>query len=142
MKIQLKDWKVKEDAFNITDSEIQQEEKKKNSFSLGFGAFLIKEDNNQFGIGFDSTISDDEFILKVEMLFFFETDMLLEENFINSSFAKINAPAIAFPYLRAFISNFTLQSGFDPVMLPSVNFVEFKNKDKEEESFDQSTKDE
>lgn len=145
MKIQLKNWRVKEVLFNVLAPEIQQEqpeEKKRNSFSLGFGKFLVKEEKKQFSIGFQVRLSDEEFTLKTEMFFFFETDINLEEEFIDSTFANINAPAIAFPYMRAFISNFTLQAGFRPVMLPSVNFVEFKNNDKEEESFDQSTKDE
>ena len=37
----------------------------------------------------------------------------------------INAPAIAFPYLRSFLSILTMQAGYPPVMIPSVNFVEF-----------------
>ena len=59
------------------------------------------------------------------MLFTFGLDEDITEEFKVSDFPKINAPAIAFPYLRAFISNVTLQSGFNPVMLPSINFVEF-----------------
>ncbi|WP_222708016.1 protein-export chaperone SecB [Algibacter pacificus] len=53
----------------------------------------------------------------------FKLDKDISEEFKLSDFPKINAPAIAFPYLRAYISNLTLQSGFEPVMLPSINFV-------------------
>ena len=53
----------------------------------------------------------------------FRLDEEITEEFKLSDFPKINAPAIAFPYLRALVSNITLQSGFDPVMLPSINFV-------------------
>ena len=59
----------------------------------------------------------------VEALFMFSVDGEITEGFKLSDFPKINAPAIAFPYLRAYISNLTLQSGLEPVMLPSINFV-------------------
>ena len=55
--------------------------------------------------------------------------MKITEDFKLSSFPKINAPAIAFPYLRAFVSNLTLQSGLEPVILPSINFVQLANND-------------
>lgn len=53
----------------------------------------------------------------------FKIDEDISEEFKLSNFPKINAPAIAFPYLRAFVSNLTLQSGFEPIILPSINFV-------------------
>lgn len=75
-------------------------------------------------------IRDAEFSIKLEMLFLFQIDQHIDEDFKQSDFVKINAPAIAFPYVRSYISNFTLQSGFDPIILPSVNFVTFgKNND-------------
>lgn len=144
MKIRLKEWKVKETLFKLIE-EVKLDntpKKKENSFNLAFGNFIPDDNKNEFGIGFQVEVKDEEFTLNVEMVFLFDTDSKLPDNFKDSPFANINAPAIAFPYLRAFISNFTLQAGFPPVMLPSVNFVEFKNKDKEEESFDQGTKDE
>jgi len=62
-------------------------------------------------------------------MFNFETDEEITEEFKNSHFPKINAPAIAYPYLRAYVSNLTLQSGVTPVMLPTINFVKFENPD-------------
>lgn len=52
-------------------------------------------------------------------------DDIITDKFKNGSFPAINAPAIAFPYLRSFLSIITMLSGYPPVMLPSVNFVEF-----------------
>ena len=66
----------------------------------------------------------------IEAFFNFEiVDEKITEDFKLSSFSKINAPAIAFPYLRAFVSNLTLQSGLEPVILPSINFVQLANND-------------
>ena len=62
------------------------------------------------------------------MRFFFETDSPITEDFKKSSFPLINAPAIAFPYLRSFLSVLTMQAGYSPIMLPSINFVEFAKK--------------
>ena len=68
------------------------------------------------------------------MLFLFQVDQIVDEEFKQSDFIKVNAPAIAFPYVRSYISNLTLQSGFAPIILPSVNFVTLnenkKNNDK------------
>ena len=60
-------------------------------------------------------------------MFDFITDEEITEDFKISHFPKINAPAIAYPYLRAFVSNLTLQSGVDPAMLPTINFIKFEN---------------
>lgn len=49
----------------------------------------------------------------------------VNETFLESDFAKISAPAIGFPYLRSFISTLTIQAGIAPVILPSINFVQF-----------------
>lgn len=58
----------------------------------------------------------------------FVTDAVIDKEFIVSNFPYVNAPAICYPYLRAFISNLTLNSGYSPVMLPSINFAALRNK--------------
>lgn len=82
-------------------------------------------DNNLFFILFSLSLQDSEkaFFLDVKATAYFETDTIINEDFKASSFVKVSAPAIAFPYLRTFISNFTLNSGYDPIILPSFNFV-------------------
>ena len=52
----------------------------------------------------------------------FKLDDVVDEGFIDSHFPHVNAPAIAFPYMRAFVSTLLLNAGYDPIMLPSVNF--------------------
>lgn len=118
MKIQLEDWKVRNLIFAIKNNK-----RKTNSFGLSIGRSLLKEDPKGFVIAFKIAINDKEFSLKLEMIFNFRTDEELDENYLESDFFKINAPAIAFPYVRSYISNLTLQSGFNPIILPSVNFV-------------------
>lgn len=128
MKIQLKGWKVKQLSFKINDK--PSKVSKKNSFNLSVGHSFSEDNDREFGIGFIIMIRDAEFSIKLEMLFLFQIDQHIDDDFKQSDFVKINAPAIAFPYVRSYISNFTLQSGFDPIILPSVNFVTFgKNND-------------
>jgi preprotein translocase subunit SecB len=37
------------------------------------------------------------------------------------TFFTLNAPAIIFPYLRAFISSLSVQSGHKPILIPTLN---------------------
>ena len=127
MNIQLKEWKVKNLSFKINDIQIEKKTKK-NSFNLSMGHFFSEENSKEFGIGFRINIKDEEFNILMEMVFLFELDEDVDEKFKQSDFLTINAPAIAFPYVRSYISNLTLQSGFSPIILPSVNFVKLVKK--------------
>lgn len=93
--------------------------------NLKFGTGFDEENQRSFAIIFDLSINDEksEFNLNVKVTAHFETNTLIDESFKNSSFVKISAPAIAFPYVRAFISNLTLNGGYNPIMLPSFNFI-------------------
>lgn len=119
MNIQLKSWEVKN--LNIETTKDSNDTKQTFRFSCGNG--LSASNRNEFFVGFKVMLTDPKFRLKVEMHFSFETDEPVTEEFKKSSFLKINAPAIAFPYLRSYISTLTMLSGFDTVVLPSVNFV-------------------
>ena len=129
MNIQLKEWKVKNLSFKINDIQIEKKTKK-NSFNLSMGHFFSEENSKEFGIGFRINIKDEEFNILMEMVFLFELDENVDEKFKQSDFLTINAPAIAFPYVRSYISNLTLQSGFSPIILHSVNFVKLAKKNK------------
>lgn len=129
MNIQLKEWKVKNLSFKINDIQIEKKTKK-NSFNLSMGHFFSEENSKEFGIGFRINVKDEEFNILMEMVFLFELDENVDEKFKQSDFLTINAPAIAFPYVRSYISNLTLQSGFSPIILPSVNFVKLAKKNK------------
>ena len=45
-------------------------------------------------------------------------------------FGDINCPAIVFPYIREVIADITRRSGFSPLHLPAVNFIEMGKKNK------------
>ena len=119
MKIQLDNWKV----INMNFTFLDENKRGENSFDLKSESLFPENKKKSFGVGFNLDVKDVDFDLSIEALFMFSLDEEITEEFKLSDFPKINAPAIAFPYLRALVSNITLQSGYDPVMLPSINFV-------------------
>ncbi|RQM76325.1 hypothetical protein EHZ47_09115 [Aeromonas jandaei] len=52
----------------------------------------------------------------------FITDDVITDEFKESPFVFVNSPAIAYPFLRAYVSNVLLMSGYEPMMLPTINF--------------------
>lgn len=130
MKLKLLYYRV----VNLNLESIEQDSpltQQSNELDLQVGQFYPEDKPNIFGVGFRVSFKQDGYALKMEMRFFFETDEIITDEFKNSSFPIVNAPAIAFPYLRSYLSIITLQSGYPPVMLPSINFVEFsKNSQK------------
>lgn len=100
-------------------------------FSLGLAIGFPDEientqDANHFAVTFKSEFQIKEgFILKVEYQSIFEADTPLDESVKESKFLTVNAPAIAFPFFRAFIATFLTNAGFEPVILPSINFMKF-----------------
>lgn len=76
-------------------------------------------------------LHEGDFTLDVQYGAWFKLDENITEEFKTSQFPSINAPAIAFPFLRSFISTLTLNAGFAPAILPSINFVAFNKSNKE-----------
>jgi len=92
-------------------------------FSYGC-SFSDSNEENSFFITFNIKLQIAQSnILAIEYHSFFEVDETITEEFKSSAFPEVNAPAIAYPYLRAFISTFLLNAGYEPIMLPSVNFA-------------------
>ncbi|MBA0212415.1 protein-export chaperone SecB [Pectobacterium brasiliense] len=130
MKLKLRENKVKKIILDdvITDNDDSHPE---HGFSLEFTPSFDK-DGRCFSINFNFLylIKDDDSyhkILKVNYCSTFNTDGEITDEFISSKFPVINAPAIAFPFLRAFVANFLLSSGYNPILLPSINFTRFEN---------------
>ncbi len=109
-------------------------------FHLDLENLLITENPNWFikvfkvELNFDAPENNEIFDLSIEYHALFECSTSVTEEFLNSDFAKISAPAIGFPYLRAFISTFSVQGGLPPIILPSINFIQFsKELDKQKQ---------
>jgi preprotein translocase subunit SecB len=46
----------------------------------------------------------------------------VNDEVLKNTFIQVNAPAIAYPFLRAYVSTITVNSGYEQVLLPPVNF--------------------
>ncbi len=95
------------------------------STSLAIGSLYDEDDSRKFAIVFDVELDNEkkDFKFSLKAIAHFSTNIEITTEFKNSSFIKVNAPAIAFPYVRVFISNMTLNAGYNPVVLPSFNFI-------------------
>jgi len=83
------------------------------------------EDNLRgFAIVFAMTLNlaELEESMKIEFWAFFEADQEIDDAFKQGHFPKVNAPAIAYPYLRSFVTTFMVSAGYSPIYLPTVNF--------------------
>lgn len=100
------------------ESDIKKDESR---LDLGLG---VEFNNKNFCVIFNiRLIFDKKRELNILYKTIFDTDEDITQEFMDGKFPYINAPAIAFPFLRAYISNITMMSGYSVVMLPSVNFV-------------------
>jgi len=110
-------------AFKAEYINLEQKEFEKSNFELGFEAGFSEDDLRSFKIKFRAVISSEVgYELTVEYSSFFETDEEIIESFKGSNFVTINAPAIAYPFLRSFVSTITLNAGYEPVLIPTINF--------------------
>jgi len=91
------------------------------------------EDNKSFIVTFSIRIcsAEEKFLLELEYIGFFSCDEPITEEFKNSHFPISNAPAIAYPFMRSFINTVTVNSNLNPVILPTINFVELARQQKE-----------
>jgi preprotein translocase subunit SecB len=116
---------------NLTFKNIANEggDPDKKVFDLKLGIKFHEEINDLFSVIFSiKVIHPGVFELDTEYIVWFKTSEPINEAFKQSDFPSVNAPAIAFPFLRSFISTVTLNAGYEPAILPSINFVNFKNK--------------
>lgn len=127
MKIQLKNWIVNNLRLDAKsdkqlDSNDAVNEQNKYQFQFTYGSSVSSNQHN-FQIAFKVKLDNIRYVLDAEIIYNFIADEDLPKDFKDSDFIKINAPAIAFPYLRSYITMLTMQSGFGSVILPSINFV-------------------
>lgn len=81
----------------------------------------FNKEDNKFFLTLKVIVKDYEKNLELEMsiegVFEYEADDMKEL----ARFIGINAPAILFPYIRAYISNITALGGMSPIILPTLN---------------------
>jgi preprotein translocase subunit SecB len=91
---------------------------------FGFGVGFAKE--NRFIVEFNLKLSNPKFKAQFKMIALFEANTTMDDAFKQSALVQVNAPAIAFPYLRSFITTVTVNAGYHSVVLPSINLTSLK----------------
>lgn len=125
-KIRLNDTKIR--SLNFRIKEAKRKKEVEFNFNLTYDyKYDYRKKEIIVAIYFD--IDDDEmpFALDVEYQGFFELNKSVPKKKIEP-FARINCPAILFPFLRECIADITRRAGFAPLLLPAVNFVELAKK--------------
>jgi len=94
-------------------------------FKLTFVNTFLDEDNS-FTVQFTALISSKEenFVMEIEYIGNFSSEETMTEEFKQSHFPSVNAPAIAYPFLRSFVSTVSVNANLNPVILPTINFQE------------------
>lgn len=103
------------------------------SFSVKSG--FPTESGRQYVICFEiELVTECSMLVSIEYEAFFETDDVIADDFKTSPFVAVNSPAIAYPYLRAYVSTVLTLSGFASMILPTMNFQAMYKAAKEQES--------
>lgn len=93
---------------------------------LGINDMPNEEELDIFTTSFHVTLSSiqeqDSAKIEIHALGLFQIHGNPPENIIYN-FKHISSPSIVYPYIRAFISNLSLQSGLNPVITPTINFI-------------------
>ena len=90
---------------------IQGSKKASRKFTLDYDVETFEKDNERFIVRFNVIVQDTStFKMSIEYIAVFKTTETVSETFLHSDLAKINAPAIAYPFLRSYISFVTLNS--------------------------------
>ena len=135
-QIKLVAFKAVHAEFNVTAKSSDKFDKPK--FELQLSDLLSPTSPNNltkvFNINLLIDIGEELIEIKVVYHTVFQCSTLINEDFLQTDFAKISAPAIGFPYVRSFISTITIQAGVPPVILPSINFVQFAANEKRQTS--------
>jgi len=122
MNLQLLDFQVANLSLESMTPSFENEGK---SFDMEYRINYNTEDKCVFAVIFDVELEHEgKFHLNLQYVSWFKTSYPIDKTFKESDFPIVNAPAIAFPFLRSYISTLTLNSGFPPAILPSINFVE------------------
>lgn len=126
MRLQLKYYRVVKLELEMIPCNSESYDKDVPDFSMQIGNTFPDDNKREFWIGFRINVQRPNVKIFLEMDFCFDADEDISSEFMQGDFVKVNAPAIAFPYIRAFLSNLTMQSGYETVLLPSINFVSLK----------------
>ena len=98
------------------------------NFDLSYFTLTSGDDPSVFATVFDLQLKHPgQFEMSVAFVAWFKSDSELPPDFKNTDFAGINAPSIAYPYLRSFVGATTVLAGYEAATLPVMNFVSMRS---------------
>jgi len=112
----------------VSLSFLTEQENLEDKFNLKFTSVFSEDEPNKFIVRFDVDLTSGGASLSLEYTGLFETKDEITDEFRKSHFITANAPAIVFPYLRSFITTFTVNAGLPPIILPTINFQALTDK--------------
>lgn len=83
-----------------------------------------EEQDKKYMVMFDGKFENSLFDLSLQFVTIFSTEETIDEEFKTSELVRVNSLAIAFPFVRSFISTFSINVGIPPFILPAYNFSE------------------
>lgn len=105
------------------DSEIDGNHENKDKFSFNLDVSFSEDHPMIFTVKIQAELAKkDQYLIQSIFVSEFTTDKPINDTFRASKFPYVNAPAIAYPFFRAFLANILSSSGWDVHYLPSVNF--------------------
>lgn len=84
------------------------------------------EQEQVYMVMFDGKFENSLFDLSLQFVAVFTTEAPIDEEFKTSDLVEVNSLAIAFPFMRSFLSTFTINAGIPPFILPAYNFSKEK----------------
>lgn len=112
--------------FLVKESHLIFKEPGKQKISVSFSAkgYIFKDINQlQLQLGVDVNEEEGKFEIHLETESIFEYPENADLEFYKNSLFIVNAPAIVFPYLRAYITNLTALSGIPVLTIPTFNLT-------------------
>lgn len=115
---------VRKSVFMRTPSDYNRDEEK-NVFDIKpYGVLDIEEKQFQLTLSVTLTDLEERIYIEVDMMGLFQYEGDEEEI---KPFIYMNASAILFPYVRAYITTLTANSGLSTVILPTMNLSSLKD---------------
>lgn len=117
-KFRLSNYIINKSIFDYNNKEISSER------NIGFEVSGIIKKGNLFELSLVTKIVDENKALKilVQVVATFEFSSDIDQHVLSDMFYK-NAPAIIFPYVRAYVSSLTVLSGIDAINIPTMNLT-------------------
>ena len=130
-KIRLDSSKIRSLNFKVKEGEFKSPVSITYNLSYGY-KYNYKE--KCINVLLSLSINEDQlpFVLDIEYEGLFKLNKRAAKRKIEP-FAQINCPAILFPFLRECVADITRRAGFNPLLLPAINFIELAKRQEAEE---------